>query len=130
MYQGYVFPCASESLRNCVRSRLFTCSGEAARELGPGYVVFFFNTISDTLVGPFTASGSSRKGPEPGAWTEVVDARTFSGNFRVEWETLHEMKHARRVFPFLQDLDACKLSSLQVEDMLNALKKAPLYRQT
>lgn len=130
MYQGYVFPCAGESLKNCVRSRLFTCSGEAARELGPGYVVFFFNTVSDTLVGPFTASGSSRTGLQPGAWSEVVDAHTFSGNFRVEWETLHEIKHARRKFPFLKDLDACKLSSLQVEDLLNALKKAPLFHQT
>jgi hypothetical protein len=98
--------------------------------LGPGYVVFFFNTVSDTLVGPFTASGSSKKGVEPGAWSEVVDAHTFSGNFRVEWETLHEVKHARRRFPFLKDLDACKLSSLQVEDLLSALNKAPLFRQT
>lgn len=130
MNQGYVFPCAGESLKNCVRSRLFTCSGEAAREIGPGYLVFFINTDSETLVGPFTASGSSETGPEPGAWTEVIDPHTFSGNFRVEWEELHEIKSARGKFPFLKDLNSCKLSSLQVEDLLVALKKAPLYHQT
>lgn len=129
MNQGYVFPCAGKSLENCVRSRLFTCSGEAASDVRPGYLVFFLNTDSDTLVGPFTASGSSKKGPEPGAWTEVVDPHTFSGNFRVEWEELHEMKYARGKFPYLKDLTACKLSSLQVEDLINALKKAPLFHQ-
>ncbi|MGA3191571.1 MAG: hypothetical protein ABSD73_03545 [Candidatus Bathyarchaeia archaeon] len=113
-----------------MRSRLFTCSGEAAREIGPGYLVFFFNTGSDTLVGPFTASGSSKTGPEPGAWTQAIDPHTFSGNFKVEWEELHELNHARRKFPFLKDLNACKLSPLQVEDVISALKKAPLFHQT
>ena len=130
MNQGYVFPCVGESLKNCVTSRLFTCSGEAARDIGPGYLVFFFNTDSDTLVGPFTASGSSKIGPESGAWTQVIDPHTFSGNFRVEWEELHELKHARRKFPFLKDLNACKLSPLQVNDLVNALKKSPLFHQT
>ena len=130
MNQGYVFPCEAESLKSCLRSRLFTCSGETANEIGPGYLVFFFNANSDTLVGPFTASGSSRTGPQPGAWTEVIDQHSFSGNFRVEWEELHEMKGAKRKFPFLKDLHACKLSSLQVEDMIEALKKAPPFHQT
>jgi hypothetical protein len=129
MNQGYVFRCVGESLKNCVKSRLFTCSGEAAREIGPGYLVFFFNTDSDTLVGPFTASGSSKTGPEPGAWTQVIDPHTFSGNFKVEWEELHESSHVRSKFPFLKDLNACKLSPLQVEDLVNALKKAPLFQQ-
>ena len=130
MNQGYVFPCVGESLKNCVTSRLFTCSGEAASEIGPGFLVFFVNTDSDTLVGPFTASGSSKTGPEPGAWTQVIDPHTFSGNFKVVWEELHELKHARRKFPFLKDLNACKLSQLQVNDLINALKKAPLFHQT
>ncbi len=130
MNQGYVFPCVGESLKNCVTSRLFTCSGEAASEIGPGFLVFFVNTDSDTLVGPFTATGSSKTGPEPGAWTQTIDPHTFSGNFKVEWEELHELKHARKKFPFLKDLNACKLSQLQVNDLVNALKKAPLFHQT
>lgn len=130
MNQGYVFPCVGESLKSCVRSRLFTCSGEAAREIGSGNLIFFVDTESDTLVGPFTASGSSKTGPEPGAWTQVIDTHSFSGNFRVEWEELHELKHARRKFPFLKDLNACKLSPLQVEDLISALRKAPSFHQT
>lgn len=130
MNQGYVFPCVGESLKSCVRSKLFTCSGEAAREIGPGYLVFFVNTDLDTLVGPFTASGSSKTGLEPGAWTQVIEPRTFSGNFMVEWEELHELRHARREFPFLKDLNACKLSPFQVEELLSALKKSPLFHQT
>ena len=125
-----MFPCVAESLQNCVRSGLFTCSGESAREMGPGSLVFFVNAESDTLVGPFTASGSSKTGPEAGAWTQVIDPHTFSGNFKVEWEELHELQHARKKFPFLKDLNSCKLSPLQVNNLVSALRKAPLFHET
>jgi len=40
---------------------------------------------------------------------------------------LHELKNAQDVFPFLKDINTCKLSRLQTQDLLNALKEAPLF---
>ena len=128
MYTGHVFLCASESLRNCLKHKLFTCSGEnvqVVREMETGSIVFLFNMDSDTLIGPFTATGSTGTGLEAGGWREVADAQN-KASIRVEWEELHEMRKAQDRFPFLGDINTCKLSHFQTQDLLNALKEAPL----
>ena len=81
---------------------------------------------SNTLVGPFTAVGSSGTGLKPGGWREVTDTRTNAG-IRVEWEDLHELKNAQDMFPFLKDINIYKLSHFQTQDLLNALKEAPSF---
>jgi len=90
-----------------------------------GSIVFLFNMDSNTLVGPFTAAGSPRTGLEPGAWTEVTETQNKT-SIRVEREELHEMKNAQDKFPFLKDINTCKLSHFQTQDLLNTLKEAPL----
>jgi hypothetical protein len=128
MYTGHVFLCASESLRDCLKHKLFTCSGEnvqVVREMEAGSIVFLFNMDSHTLVGPFTATGSTGTGLEPGGWREVTDAKNRA-SIRVEWEELHEMMNAQDRFPFLSNINTCKLSHFQTQELLNALKEAPL----
>jgi hypothetical protein len=129
MYVGFVFLCTTKSLEDCLRSKLFACSGEtarAAREIATDSIVFLLNTDSNVLVGPFTATSSTRTGLEPGTWTEAIDTHSFSGNIKVEWEELHEIRDAQDSFPFLKDIKTCRLTHLQIQDLLDALKKAPL----
>jgi hypothetical protein len=130
MYVGYVFLCNKQSFNDCMRQKLFTCSAESIKsvqEVGLGSVVFLFNTDSNTLIGPFTAAGSTRTGLEPGTWTEVTDKHNVSENIRVKWEDLHELKDAQHRFPFLRNIKACKLSQFQTQDLLNALGEAPSF---
>ena len=129
MYTGHVFLCASESLENCLKHKVFTCSDEnvqVVRDVEVGSIVFFFNMGSGALVGPFIATGSSRSGLEPGGWREVTDTQN-KASIRVDWEELHEMKNAQDNFPFLEDLKTYKLSHFQTQDLLNALTEAPLF---
>ncbi len=129
MYVGYVFLCSADSVAGCLKHKLFTCSGEnvkIVREMEAGSIVFLLNADSNTLVGPFTAASSTKAGIEPGGWKEVIDDRNKS-SIRVEWEQLHEMKNAQDRFQFLKDIDTCKLSHFQTQELLNALKEAPLH---
>jgi hypothetical protein len=133
MYAGYVFACGADALDDCVRRRVFSCSAEVNEDVGDlalGSMVFLFDVSSDTLVGPFTAAGFARSGMQPGAWTESIDESSFSGNFKVTWEELHKIENAGQLFPFLNDRKNCRLSRLQVQDLLDALKKGELFRTT
>jgi len=128
MYFGYVFLCNRESLKDCMRQKLFRCSEESTKtihEVAAGSVVFLLNPDSNTLIGPFTAADSNRTGLEPGTWNEVTDTHLLSENIKVEWEDLHEMKNAQDKFPFLKNIKTCKLSTFQTQDMLTALSQAP-----
>jgi hypothetical protein len=130
MYESYVFHCTTESLQDCLRNKSFTCSTGTPStdiDLDLGTVVFFFNSGSNTLVGPFTAGEAGVADLEPGAWMEEVDERKVSENFRVEWEELHELSDAAEKFPFLTNLKICKLSDFKTQELLNALKDAPLF---
>jgi len=130
MYESYVYRCTAESLQECLRSKAFACSTEVPttpRDLDLGTIVFFFNSDSNTLVGPFTKGGAEEADLEPGAWREEVDERDVSENFRVKWEELHELGNAAEKFPFLNDLKICKLSDMETQELLNALKEAPLF---
>jgi hypothetical protein len=130
MYVGHVFLCDAGSVKDCVKRKCFTCTGEKVQivsEMEVGSIVFLLNLDSNTLVGPFTATGSSGTGLKPGSWREVTDTRDNAG-IRVEWEDLHELKNAQDVFPFLKDINVCKLSHFQTQDLLNALKEAPSFK--
>jgi hypothetical protein len=56
-----------------------------------------------------------------------LDESSFSGNFRVTWEELRKIEGAGERFPFLRDRKNCRLSRLQVQDLLDMLKKGDLY---
>ena len=129
MYEGHVFLCDAGSVKDCMKRRRFTCTGEKVQivsQMELGSVVFLLNVDSNTLVGPFTVSGSSETDLKPGAWRDVTDTQTNAG-IRVEWEDLHELKNAQDTFPFLKDINVCKLSHFQTQDLLNALKEAPSF---
>jgi hypothetical protein len=131
MCAGYVFPCNSSSLNECLRARRFACSSESgiAKEIGEDSVVFFFNEDSSKLVGPFTAVGSVETSLKRGTWVEVVDKQSLSSNIRVRWERLHEMSDAETKFPFLKAKGVCKLSNLETQNLLNELEKAPRFNE-
>jgi hypothetical protein len=130
MYAGYIFFCNSTSLKECLKQKRLSCPiDKSIEEIETDAVVFLFNKDSNTLVGPFTAEGSARADLEPGTWAEEVDAHDLSENIRVEWEKLHEMRDAQLKFPFLKDQRTCKLSQFQTNDLLDALKKQPLFHQ-
>jgi hypothetical protein len=130
MYVGHVFLCDASSVKDCVKRKSFTCTGENVQivsEMEVGSLVFLFNMDSNTLVGPFTATGSTGAGMEPGGWREVIDPHGTNAGIRVEWEDLHELKNAQDMFPFLKDINVCKLSHIQTQGLLNALKEAPPF---
>jgi hypothetical protein len=128
MYNGHVFLCSNTSLEECLKQKQLSCPREkhVDQDIRINSVVFLFNKDTDTLVGPFNAAGSAEIDLEPGAWTEEINTQSLSGNIMVEWEELHEMKDAQLKFPFLKNEKTCKLSELQTQNLLNALKQAPL----
>jgi hypothetical protein len=131
MYVGYVFVCGTPSLKECLKSRVFTCAGDmldVAADVEKDAIAFLYNTESQTLVGPFTIASSAKSQLVPGAWVEKVDDRSLSVNFKIEWEQLHEIKNPQEKFPFVKDINICKLSHYQTLDLLNALKEAPLFK--
>jgi len=129
MYEGHVFLCDSESINSCIRRKSFTSTGEnlqVVSQLDVGSIIFLYNMDSNTVVGPFTATGSAESGMKPGAWRDFTENRTNAG-IRVGWENLHELKNAREKFSFLKDINVCKLSHFQTQDLLDALNDAPLF---
>jgi hypothetical protein len=128
MYVGYVFVCDSSSLKNCVRNKKYICSGEqvdVAQDIETNAVVFLYVSETNTLIGPFTVPDETRANLQPGTWTSSIDKSSLSGNIKVEWEELHELKNAQEKFSFLKDLKTCALSQSQIQEMLDALKEAP-----
>lgn len=131
MYAGYVFFCNDTSFKECLKQKRLSCPREKGvdQEIGADAVVFLFNKDSNTLVGPFTAEGSAKIDLEPGTWAEEVDMHDLSENIVVEWEELHEMRDAQLKLPFLKDQRICRLSQLQTQELLDALRKAPLFHE-
>ena len=128
MYVGYVFVCNSTSYKDCVKNKRYTCSSEqvdVAREIESDAVIFLYVSESDKLIGPFTVADEKRTNLQPGTWTSSIDRSSLSGNIKVEWEKLHELKNAQEKFTFLKDLKICTLSQSQIQEMLDALKEAP-----
>jgi hypothetical protein len=132
MQIGYVFLCNTVSMAECVRDKRFSCSGKqvkVAQELEINAVIFLLNDDTGTLLGPFTAA-QRPEDLEKGAWYSSVEKHAFSGNVRVEWERLHELKNATDNLPFLKDTRNCALTHLQTQELLAALKNAPLYSES
>jgi hypothetical protein len=99
---------------------------ETAEELKANTILFLLNAETGTLLGPFTVA----QGPEDlvkGAWYSSVNKESFSGNIKVDWEELHELKNAPEKIPFLRKTNECALSVLQTQELLTELKKAPSY---
>ena len=131
MYVGYVFVCNSSSLKNCMRSKKYVCSGEhvdVAQDIETDAVVFLYVSEADTLIGPFTVVDDPSADLQPGTWTSSVDRHNISGNIKVEWEELHELKNAQEKFSFLKELNTCRLTQSQIQEMLDTLKEAPLLQ--
>jgi hypothetical protein len=132
MYVGYIFVCDSTSFKDCVKNKSYACSGEqvnVAQEIETGAVVFLHIIESNKLIGPFTVVDEKRTNLQPGTWTSSIDQSSFSGNIKVEWEELHQLKNAQEKFPFLKNLDTCTLSQFQTQEMLDALKEAPRWQE-
>jgi len=131
MQTGYVFLCNRAVMSECARNRRFSCSGkqvEAAQELKANTIIFLLNDETGTLMGPFTVA----QGPEDlvkGAWYSSVNKESFSGNIKVDWEELHELRNAYEKIPFLKNANECALSVLQTQELLTELEKAPLYSE-
>jgi hypothetical protein len=116
-------------MTECIRNKRFGCSGtqiNIAKQLEKNGVIFLLNDETGTLLGPFTIT----QGPEDlvkGAWYSSVETDRFSGNIKVEWESLHELQNATDKIPFLKDTKNCSLSALQTQELLTELNKAPAY---
>ena len=132
MQTGYVFLCNNISMTDCLRNKRFSCSGKQvniAKELEVNAVVFLLNDETGTLLGPFTVS-EAPESLEKGTWYSTVDKESFSENIKVEWERLHELKKAPEEILFLKNTKDCGLSALQTQELLTALKKAPLFSES
>jgi len=132
MQIGYIFLCDDISMSECTRKQRFSCSGkqvEVARELEVNSVIFLFNAETGTLLGPFTAAESPEE-LEKGTWYTSVERNRFSGNIKLTWESLHELKNAPEKTPLLKNIKDCALSSFQTQELLRILKEAPLYPES
>ena len=132
MQTGYVFLCNNSSITDCMRTKRFSCSGKqvkVAQELKINTIIFLFNDETKNLLGPFTVA----QGPEDlvkGAWYSSVETDSFSGNIKLEWESLHELNNATDKIPFLKDTKNCGISYLQTQGLLTELKKSPIYSES
>ena len=131
MYVGYIFVCNSASLKKCVKSKRYTCSGEqvnVAQDIETDAVVFLYVSESDTLIGPFTVGDEPHSDLQPGTWSSSIDRRSLSENIKVEWEKLHELKNAQEKLSFLKEANTCSLTQSQIQEMLDTLKEAPVMK--
>jgi hypothetical protein len=127
MYSGYIFVCNSASLNDCIKNKRYACSREqvnVAEEIETGAVVFLHILESNKLIGPFTVVDEKRTNLQPGTWTSSIDQSSVSGNIKVEWEELHELKNAQEKCSFLKNLNTYTLSHFQTQELLDALKEA------
>ncbi len=132
MQLGRIFLCNDTSMTECIKNKRFSCSGKqvkVAQELEINTVVFLLNYETGDLIGPFTVV-QEPEDLEKGTWYSSVDKESFSGNIKVEWEMLHELKNANAKIPFLKDTKECAISALQTQELLTELKKAPLYSES
>ncbi len=125
MYRSYLFLCDKKALQECLRSSKYSCSGDAAKtaeQIELGAIVFLLDLNRDALIGPFTAGETEL---EPGGWAPDVESQKPSANLKLEWEELHELTDAQKKYPFLREARNCRLSSLETQDLLYALRDAP-----
>jgi len=132
MFQGYLFLCQSKSLNDCIKNKKITCSENQvniAKEIQTGVLIFLLNPEIDTLIGPFTSSEEMKTGLQPGAWNTAIDNKSLSGNILVTWENLHQLKNATEKISFLSNINNCKLTHSQIQELLEELNKSPKYNK-
>jgi len=129
MYNGYVFFCNKTSQQQCLSNRRYTCAekDKPAEKIKEGSVIFLYNIDHKTLLGPFTALTEGAKQLDAGAWAEDVDTHIPSQDIKVTWEELHIIQDAPGQLPFLSGAKSCKLTSLETQNALDALKNGELY---
>jgi hypothetical protein len=130
MYDGYVFFCNKTTAQQCVSNKHYTCADKATKlppKIREGSVIFLFNTDDKSLLGPFTALTEGGETLDAGAWAEDVETHIPSEDLKVNWEELHIIQNAPDQLPFLQNSQSCKLTSLETQNALDALKQGELY---
>ena len=131
MYSGFVFLCNKSSLGQCVQNRQIACSDKYQNQpktVKRGSIIFLFDPDVKTLVGPFTAVTEGATQIEPGTWSTGVNTHAMSENITVHWENLHIIHDADKQFPYLSNLESCELSTLKVQELMDALGSAPHYK--
>ena len=129
MYNGYVFFCNKASQQKCLSNRRYTCADKdkPAEKIKEGSVIFLYNVDDKTLLGPFTALTEGAEQLDAGAWAEDVDTHIPSEDLKVTWEELHVIQDAPAQLPFISKAKSCKLTSLETQNALDALKNGKLY---
>jgi hypothetical protein len=131
MYSGYVLFCNKVTMGQCVSKRQYTCSDthkDEVESIKRGSILFMYDPDAKTLLGPFTAAEEGASRIETGAWSTLINEHSASANVNLEWEDLHLIKNADEQFPFLNKLKTCSLSSLEVQEVMTSLKKAPAFQ--
>jgi len=128
MYDGYVFFCDESSLQQCISNKRYTCVGEKAKpeELKEGSVVFLYNSVDKSLLGPFTTLSEGDE-LDAGTWVENEEHQYPYDDIKVTWEELHVIQNAPEMLPFLNDPKTCKLSIGQTQRTLDLLRKGQPY---
>lgn len=130
MYDGYIFFCNETSQQQCLSNKRYTCADEKTKpveeQIKIGSIIFLYNIENKSLVGPFTALAEGDE-LDAGAWAMDVDAHIPSEDLRVNWEELHIIQNAPEKLPFLKNAKTCKLTSLETQNALDALKQGELY---
>ena len=116
------------TLGQCVSKRQYTCSDNHKGEIEAirqGSILFLYDPDAKSLMGPFTAAEEGATRIETGAWSTKIDEHSASANVKLEWEDLHLIENVNEQLPFLSKLQTCTLSTLQVQEVMDALKEAP-----
>jgi hypothetical protein len=130
MYDGYVFFCNEASQQQCLSNKRYTCADEktkpAEEQIKIGSIIFLYNIDNKSLVGPFTALSEGDE-LDAGAWAMDVDTHIPSEDLRVNWEDLHIIQNAPEKLPFLNHPKTCRLTSIETQNALDALKQGEFY---
>jgi hypothetical protein len=131
MYSGYILFCNKTTIGQCLAKKLYTCADSHENEvvnIPRGAVLFMYNSENRTLIGPFTAASPGAARIETGTWTSKVDEHSASENIKLEWENLHIINSADEMFPYLKNTEKCELSTLRVQELLDALRDSPPFQ--
>jgi len=130
MYDGYVFFCTKASQQQCLSNKRYTCADERTKpneeKIKIGSIILLYNLDDKSLLGPFTALAEEGE-LDAGAWAESVDEHIPSEDLKVNWENLHIIQNAPEKLPFLKNPKTCRLTSLETQNALDALKEGELY---
>ncbi len=130
MYDGYVFYCTNQSQQQCLSNQRYTCADEKTKpkieNLKVGSIIFLYNIDDKSLLGPFTALAEEDQ-LDAGAWALDIEEHIPSEDLKVNWEDLHIIQNAPDKLSFLKNPQTCKLTSLETQNALDALKQGELY---